>query len=138
MKNNKRRLLKDLPFENLVTGTVVWKGSRGVNANYTVTRPTTFYAEGGESSGGITSFDAPNAEVILDTIWDNPDWFEDADINHIDIKIISNKELSLRFEAMDYEDVEELAKGILHQLVINMPKDKYVWNKFNVTARVRS
>lgn len=138
MKDNKRRLLKDLPFENLKAGVVIWKGSRGGNFKYSVTRPTTFYKEGGESSGGVVSFDAPNAEVILDTIWDNEEWFEDADITHIDIKIISNHEISLQFGSMDYEDVEYLAKGIQHQLQINMPKDKYVWNKFEVTTRILS
>ena len=135
MKNNKRRLLKDLPFDNLKVGTVVWKGSRGHGGSYSVSRGETFYESGGSSSNGIKTFGAV-AEKLLDIIWDNGEWFEDADINHITIEINSNN-LVLSFDHIDIEDATSLAKGIAH-ILPHLGDGSYTWKKFsNITARLK-
>ena len=79
MEKYKKRLLKDLPFGNLNKGAVLYK----VNSSYQMSRGETFYTAGGSSNNGINVLD--NAEKsIVDEIWENPKWFENAELKHID------------------------------------------------------
>lgn len=136
MKNNKRRLLKDLPFENLSKGTVIWKGGRGHSGTYSISRFATYYSQGGSSSNGILTFDE-SAEEIIDLVWDKEEWFEDANLEHIDF-VLSNKSLTLRFDTMDAEEVEELCKGLIH-ILGHLEDGSYTWNKFSgITTSIKN
>ncbi len=136
MNINKRRLVKDLPFDGLSVGTVLWKGGRGHGGNYSVSNIPTFYESGGSSDNGIHVFDK-SVEDILDVIWDNEEWFEDADLTHIEI-VPATDSITLRFKPIDKEEAVELAKGIQHVLK-HLQDGSYVWNKFkDMTTSFRS
>ena len=123
MQEHKRRLLKDLPFGNLKKDSVIVY----INNSYRINNGDTYYKEGGSSSNGISIFDE-SEENILNAIWDNPEWFEDAVLEHIDF-IPSNTSITLRFKAMDIEDVETLTKGLIH-ILDHLEDDNYTWNNF--------
>ncbi|NIA30721.1 MAG: hypothetical protein GWP06_12515, partial [Actinobacteria bacterium] len=110
MENNKKRLLKDLPFGNLNKDIVLHKA----NDSYQVNGGETYYSSGGNSNNGCEVCNEKEKEII-DMIWDNSDWFEIADLKHIDI-IPKTTEIIIRFEPIDIEDVESFAKGIIHIL----------------------
>ena len=136
MEELKRRLLKDLPFGNLKVNTVIYKANRGHGGNYSISHGETYYKEGGSSSNGITTFD-DSEEAILNAIWDNPEWFEDAVLEHIDF-IPSNTSITLKFKAMDIEDVETLTKGLIH-ILDHLKDDNYTWNDFKAfTTSIRN
>jgi len=136
MENNKRRLLKDLPFGHLKIGDVIWKGGRGHGGQYSISNFNTYYETGGDSSNGIKCFEK-NEEEILNTIWDNEEWFEDADINHIDF-ICKKDEIVLKFKPIDKEEIEVLVKGIIH-ILPELEKGSYTWNKFkNITTKIKT
>lgn len=79
MKEHKKRLLKDLPFGDLKVGSVLYK----VNSGYQISLGETFYEQGGSSGRGVIVLD--NIEKsIINEIWDNGEWFEDAILKHID------------------------------------------------------
>jgi hypothetical protein len=136
MKNNKRRLIKDLPFDGLDKGTVIWRGGRGHGGKYSISRGKTYYDGGGDSDNGITVFD-DSVEEIIDLVWDNADWFEDAGLKHIDLVPVKNG-LLLRFEPIDRDELEEFAKGLIH-ILPNLKEGSYSWNKFDdITARIKN
>ena len=126
-RNNKRRLLKDLPFDNLTAGIVIWRGGRGHGKDFSVSLGETYYSEGGSSSRGITVFE-DSSEEILKEIWDNKEWFEDADIDHIDFVPVDDGIL-LRFKSIDKDDRETLIKGLMH-ILPELEKGSYTWNQF--------
>ena len=134
MKNNKRRLLKELPFENLKKGVVIWRGSRGQGGNYSISNASTYYEQGGSSSNGIEVF-TDTEENILDLIWDNEEWFEDADLKHINLVPVTEGVL-LRFKSIDRAEKEELMKGLRH-ILPHLMDGNYVWNKFkDITSSI--
>jgi accessory colonization factor AcfC len=136
MENNKRRLLKDLPFGELKKGRVLYKGGRGHGGNYSISRGNTYYSTGGSSDNGITVFDK-SEESILDTIWDNEEWFEDAVLKHIDF-IPSSTSITLKFDPIDIDEVEDLTKGIIH-ILDHLKEGGYVWNKFtDITTQIKN
>ena len=139
MENNKRRLLKDLPFEGATKNTVIFKGGRGHGGNYSVSRGETYYQTGGSSDRGLTCF-TETEESILDVIWDNSEWFENADLNHIDF-IPVEEGILLRFKNIDRDEKEDLIKGLIFILpFLQEGKTKnsgYIWNKFkNITTGI--
>lgn len=126
----KKRLLKDLPFEKLVVGTVLYR----VNGSYQIDSFNTYYDMGGSSSGPTTVMDKAEKEII-DVIWDNEDWFEAADLKHIDI-VLARNSLTLRFKTMSAEDVESFTKGI-QRILPHLADGSYTWNKFSdVTTKI--
>ena len=127
MKNNKRRLLKDLPFEGLKKGVVLWKGGRGHGGEYSISRGETYYSGGGSSSNGILTFERP-VEEIINLVWDNSEWFEDADLKEVEV-IASTTSITLRFKSIDKDEAEELAKGIIH-IFPHIEETGWVWSKF--------
>ena len=131
---NKKRLLKDLPFSDLTVGTVIWKGGRGHGGEFSVSNGKTYYKCGGSSDNGIRVFEQ-NEEDILDTIWEDKKWFEEANIKHIDILPKTNS-IILRFDSIDLEDAEDLAKGIIN-ILPHLKDDSYTWNKFSdITTQI--
>lgn len=136
MKTNKRRLLKDLPFDHCKKGVVLWKGSRGTGGTYSVTGRKTFYSGGGSSDNGIWVFDR-QTEEILDLIWNNDEWFEDAILSHIDFSH-TNETVTLRFPSLDAEDAYNLMRGIIH--ILPHLKDKgWVWSEFpELTTEIKN
>jgi len=119
----KKRLLKDLPFGDLKKDTVLHK----VNGGYQENRGNTYYEEGGSSSNGIYVCEK-NEQEIIDLIWENPEWFQEAIINHVDF-VPTTTGITMRFESMDIEDVEWLTKGVMH-ILGHLEDDNYIWNKF--------
>jgi len=136
MKTNKRRLLKDLPFDRFTKGTVV----ESVNGGYQINGGKTFYEGGGSSDNGTWS--AIDAQYdVIETVWDNKDWFEVAKLKHI--KFVPKKEsITLHFESLDLDDVETLTKGliaILPSLEDKLNGSSRVWNKFtDITTEIRN
>ena len=136
MENNKRRLLKDLPFERCTKGTVLYKGGRGTGGKYTISSKETYYEGGTRSGNGLWGFDK-QSEEILDLIWDNPDWFADADLKHIDF-VYTTDSVTLRFAPIDAEDAHDLMRGLIHVLP-QLAEGKWVWNKFkDITTGVKN
>jgi hypothetical protein len=128
----KKRLLKDLPFENLVAGTVLYR----VNGSYQIDSFKRYYESGGSSSGPTNVMDKSEKEVI-DVIWDNEDWFESAELKHVDI-VLSMDSVTLRFKTMSADDVESFAKGI-QRILPHLADDSYTWNKFsNITTKIKN
>ncbi len=123
----KRRSLKDLPFGGLKIGDVLYKGGRGTRGNYTVSGKTSFYENGGSSSGGLKVFE-DSEENILDMIWDNSEWFEVADVKHMDV-VATTTNITLKFKPIDIEDSETIAKGIIH-VMKHLEEKSYSWNEF--------
>jgi hypothetical protein len=132
MKNNKRRLLKDLPFDNLKKGDVLYR----VNGGFQQSRGETYYEGGSSSSNGEIGYEG-SSEEILKTIWENADWFEDADLTHIDF--VSNDEgILLRFSPIDQDDKEDLIKGLIH-ILPELEKGSFTWNKFKeITTGIKN
>ena len=136
MTHNKRRLLKDLPFEGLTRGTVVWCGGRGHGGKYSVSRGHTFYVGGTGSDRGIVTFEPP-VEEIISLVWDDPLWFEDATLKHVEV-IPKTEGIILRFQSIDIEDAEEFAQGLIH-ILPEMGKGSWVWNKFiDITTEMKN
>ena len=103
------------------------------NGGYSVHGGRTYY--GGSSSGSDsaqTVFSETEQDVIS-LCWDNPEWFEDATLEHIKI-IPKTDRIVLEFKPIDAEDARALAMGIQHLLpyLKKAPGDrsKYTWNKF--------
>lgn len=133
----KKRLLKDLPFENdILAGTVICKGSRGTGTKYTVTRGSTYYGGGGSSSNGLLTFTEPE-EDIIDAIWDKKNWFEPAELKHIDF-VPKSDSITLRFKNIDREDAENLMKGLIH-ILPQMSEKGYAWSEFSdITTAIKN
>jgi hypothetical protein len=119
----KKRLLKDLPFGNLKKGDVLAHYNSGYHKRFF----DTFYSTGGSSSAGVNVFEK-SEEEILDTIWENEEWFTEAVINHVEI-VPSYNSVTIRFETLDAEDVTAFAKGIEH-ILPELSKGSYTWNIF--------
>lgn len=129
-------MLKDLPFGNLKAGAVIYKGGRGHGGQFSISRGNTYYQEGGSSHDGLIAFD-DTEESILSAIWENEEWFEDATLSHIDV-IPSTTCITLRFKAIDKEEAETLAKGIIH-ILPHLQDDSYTWNEFkDFTTAIRN
>jgi len=114
----KKRLKKDLPFgefNRTVKGTVI---------NYDGIK---YFIHKYFSYDDIYVFEE-NATQILNTIWNDPTWFEDAKINHIDI-LIDNDKIILRFDSVDIKDAENLAKAIDHYFHSVLGKENNNWDK---------
>lgn len=141
METNKRRLLKDLPVGNLKIGDVIVKGGRGHGGRYSITNLNTFYDTGGSSSNGLKVFDEAE-ESIIDLIWNNDEWVEDANLDTL-VLVPSTNRITIHFKSIDAEDAEALAKGIIH-ILEHLGDGKhanggYIWNKFsNVVAGMQS
>lgn len=132
MQTNKRRLLKDLPFANLKKGVVI----NFINNSYSIHNGDTFYIGGGSSSNGISMFEK-SEEDILDTIWNNSEWFEDAVLTHIDF-IPRNNSITLKFDSIDIEEAEALTKGIIH-ILDHLQDGNFTWSGFkNITTSIRN
>lgn len=125
----KKRLKRDLPFgKNNFTekGTVI----RFSGTTFSVDYGNAFYKDGGTSHNGMYTFDESEAK-ILEKIWVDSDWFEDATLSHIDI-VIRNDKITLEFDKkIDAEDAENLAKAINHyfQSIMGKEEESYAWDK---------
>jgi len=125
----KKRLKRDLPFgKNNFTeeGTVI----RFSGITFSIDRGNAFYEDGSTSHNGIYTFDEPEAK-ILEKIWGDSDWFEDATLSHVDIVIYGNNKIILEFDELDAEDVENLARSINHYFhsIMGKEKENYVWDE---------
>ena len=119
----KKRLLKDLPFDNLKKDDVLYK----VNGSYQIDHGETFYKGGGSSHNGVTILNTSSKDII-DMIWDKEDWFEEAILDHISV-IPKGTELVIKFTPLCQEDSIYFAKGIIH-ILPHLEDGSYVWNKF--------
>jgi len=127
-----KRLLKDLPFGSLTKGKVIAKHG-GV---YHVDSGKRYYSEGGSSSNGESVYGETEAH-ILDLIWDNDEWFVPSTLKHIDF-IVKNDRLILKFDSLSYQDVDTLAKGIIH-LLPSLQIGSWVWSKFkDITVALKN
>lgn len=128
-----KRLLKDLPFEDLKKGTVLIKR----NGSYEIPTFETYYDTGGSSSGGTYVFENSSEQEIIDTIWDNPEWFEEATLKHIDI-VLGREEIKLRFAPLSTEKATALAKGI-QRILTHLNDGSYTWNGMgDVTTKIKN
>jgi hypothetical protein len=129
-KQYKKRLLKDLPFGQLDKGSVLYQ----VNNSYQISRGETFYSSGGSSDNGAIVLDEKEKSII-DEIWENPDWFEDAILKEI-VFVPKVSSIMLAFEPMDIEDVIDLTKGII-KILPHLSDGNYVWKQFSeVNTRI--
>ena len=128
----RKRLLKDLPFANLKTGDVI----RNEGGRYLIHHGESFYEGGGSSDKGIENF-GESEDQLLDKIWDDCEWFEDAELKHIEL-VPKTGSITLRFDPIDIEDAETLAKGIIH-ILPELTKGNHTWNKFkDITTAMRN
>jgi len=129
---NEKRLLKDLPFERLTKGTVLVKR----NGNYEVGNFETYYETGGSSSNSTWVYSGAEKEII-DIIWDNSDWFEEASLKHIDI-ILGKEQITLKFDPISAETTTALAKGI-QRILPHLNDGSYTWNGMgDVTTKIKN
>ena len=124
----KKRLKRNLPFgKNNFTeeGTVI-RLSGGI---FSISYGNTFYKDGGSSYNGLYIFDESETK-ILEKIWVDSDWFEDATLNHVDI-VIQDDKITLEFDKIDAEDAENLAKATNHyfQFIMGKEKKAYAWDE---------
>lgn len=122
----KKRLLKDLPFHHLIAGTVLTKGDGG----YYEELGDCFFSPSG--TGNHRGWDVlEKAEIyLLDTIWNNSEWFEAATLNHIDIKTCTDK-IILSFKPLDLGQAQTFAKGLFSCLENYGNEDiAYTWQEF--------
>jgi hypothetical protein len=132
----KKRLLKHLPFSNLEPGDVIYRGGRGTGGEFTISGGKTYYAGGGSSDNGIQGFNN-SEEDILEKVWEDSEWFEDADLKHIDF-IAKNDSITLRFKSIDIDDAEDLARGIMH-ILPEIENGNWAWNKFKgITTEMKN
>ena len=132
MTNNERRLLKDLPFDGLKRGDVL----KQTNGGYCLTGFSTYYSTGGSSSSGTKCSDGVSTD-ILDTIWENTEWFEPAELKHIDI-VLGKSQIALRFEPISAEKAETLARGIQH-IIKHLDDGSCIWNGMGgVTTQIKN
>lgn len=124
---NKKRLLKDLPFSNLKSGNVLTKG----NGGYYQERGEMIYSSGGSSHNGWKVLQGSEIDII-DKIWEDTEWFEDADLSEIVIHVNCN-EISLSFKPLDLGQAQDFAKGVASCLKNFYGKEKgsYVWHQWN-------
>ena len=128
----KKRLLKDLPFDSLTKGKVLYKE----NGTYKTSGGKTFYENGGDSSRS-TMVLGESGKDIVDVIWNNEEWFENADLNHIKF-IPETNSITLHFDPIDLDDVEVLTKGLIH-ILSHLKDGCYTWNKFkDITTEIRN
>ena len=128
----KKRLLKDLPFGNLEKGAVLYK----VNSGYQISRGETFYSTGGSSDNGINVLDEAEKNIV-DEIWENEKWFEDAVLKEL-VFIPKTDSITLRFDPMDIDDVIDLTKGLIH-ILPELGKEGWTWSKFkNLTTIIKN
>jgi len=136
MENNKKRLLKHLPFSNLEPGDVIWRGGRGHGGEFSISHGKTYYEGGGNSDCGLQGFNN-HEEDILAEIWENPEWFESADLKHIDF-VAKNDSITLRFKPIDKDEAEEFMKGLIH-ILPEIEKEGWVWSKFKgITTAIKN
>ena len=121
----KKRLLKDLPFGHLNKNSVLTKNGCG----YFIDNGVVLYTQGGGADNGKTVFEKEE-EDIIDMIWDNPDWFIDAEIKNIVIKA-GTQSIEIIFDAVDLGQAQLFARGINHCLKSHYGQDgNYSWNIF--------
>lgn len=109
-----------MPFGELKKDTVLSKGDSGGS----------FFVGGGSSSHTKPNFYGLEADIIAN-LWDNDDWFVDAELKHIDIIIESNK-IIIEFDPIDLGDAQTFAKGIKSCLnkFYGIEEHNYIWKKF--------
>ena len=123
---NKKRLLKDLPFGGLTRGVVLTKG----NGGYYTDLGDTIYSEGhGSSHRGQRTLDSITEYDIVDLIWNNLEWFEDADLKAITIEASTDK-IVISFLPLDLAQAQTFAKGIAWCLDFSWPASGYTWSEF--------
>jgi len=122
----KKRLLIDLPFGNLNRNRVLTK----TGCSFYIDNGATIYKDGGMSSNARSVFTDKESE-ILEAIWENEKWFVEATFNHLEIEA-SIDNIKINFDSLDLEDVQTLARGIKHCLIMHYGQDSesYVWDKF--------
>lgn len=121
----KKRLLKDLPFCQLTVGTVLTKA----NGGYHVDNGDTIYVGGGSCHRGWMGLDKSECGIV-DMIWENKDWFVDAKVTAIEMKVHTDK-IVLSFEALDLGQAQTFAKGIKRCLRDFGNEDgSYAWHEF--------
>ncbi len=122
----KKRLKKDLPFGNLKTGDVLTK----CNGRFEIFCGEHWYSPNlSGSDNGTIVFEGVEKE-ILSKIWDDEEWFEDATVDVLKIKVTTS-EIKFQFKSLDLEDAQTLAKGIVFCLEKHFGEEEgYVWNKF--------
>lgn len=131
--SNEKRLLKDLPFENLKAGTVIIKR----NSGYEIPSFPTYYDVGGSSSNGTQCIYNGSEKDIINTVWDNEDWFEEATLEHIDI-VLGRSEIKLRFKPLSADKANDLAHGIA-EILKHLDDGSYVWNGMgSVTTKIKN
>lgn len=119
----KKRLLKDLPFADLNTGTVLYR----VNSSYQISRGETFYETGGSSDNGIIVLDKKEKEIV-DEIFDNTDWFANATLQ--DVRVVPKRDsITIKFLPMDLDDVTTIARGIKH-IFPHLKDGSYAWGEY--------
>ena len=125
-KMEKKRLKKDLPFGNLKAGEVLTK----CNKEFRILCGETWYSPNlSGSDRGIITFEKAEEEILL-KIWNDEEWFEDASLDVLKIKVSTSK-IEFQFKPLDLEDAQTLAKGIVFCLNKHFGEEKsYVWNKF--------
>ena len=122
---SKKRLLKDLPFRKLTKGTVLTTGNHG----YYIDRGVTYYAGGGSSNNGWIVLDEAEIEIVR-MIWENPEWFTDATVPILDMKVFTDK-IEITFASLDLGQAQMLARGIQSCLAnFGNEEESYVWQEF--------
>lgn len=104
----KKRILKDLPFRDVKKGDVIGF----INNRYRIDHGDMIYDGGSTAHIGITEFDLTE-HAILDKIWNDSEWFEEAKINHVNV-VASKDHLTLWFDSLDLADAQEFARGVIH------------------------
>jgi hypothetical protein len=122
---SKKRLLKDLPFDHLKKGAVVDDVSQ---YHYHIHRGSTFYGNFSSSDNGVTTF-SDEINEILDLVWNNPDWFEPATLEKIEITRTDGGIL-LKFQPISEDDKECLMQGLVSLLSDLENHPNKTWSKF--------
>lgn len=123
---NKKRLLKDLPFCNLTAGKVLTKA----NGGYYIDGGELIYSGGGHSSNGIEALNTVECSIV-DLIWEDAKWMEDAKIKHIEAKA-GLSSITLSFKPVDLGQSQTLAMGIVSCLTrfFGTEDGQHTWDEF--------
>ncbi len=128
----KKRLLKDLPFGNLTKGTVLDE----VNDSYQIESFPNYYSGLLSSENAMQVLEKSEREIV-DEIWENEEWFEEASLDNIEFVNVDNGVL-LRFKPISAYDKNILMKGLIH-ILEHLKDGSYTWNKFkDITCEIKN